>query len=230
MSLWMLPSVLIVALFVLGPLVAHLEWVAPLTGFSLFLGGAALSLLAAVAFAAAAGLASALGKAWRGRALRAAIVPLVAMVALVISQSGSARPPFNDVTTDLEDPPRFQRSPKPDDGYPLEWVQLHRDTYGALAPIELALAPEQAYARAAEVARAMPDWEIAAEDPASGSLEAVATSRLFRFKDDVAIRVRPAGSGSRVDVRSRSRDGRSDLGVNARRIEAFRAALAGPGA
>jgi uncharacterized protein (DUF1499 family) len=225
MSLWMLPSALVVALLVLGPLLARLEWVPPFTGFLMFLGGTLLAIVSAVAFSGAAGIASALGKVWRGRALRAAIVPLVAMIAILLSQSGTPRPPFNDVTTDLDDPPRFQKSPKPDEGYPQEWRALHRDTYGSLAPIELALEPGAAYARVVEVARAMPAWEIVAEDPASGTLEAVATSSLFRFRDDVAIRVRPSAGGARVDVRSRSRVGLSDQGANARRIDAFLSAV-----
>jgi uncharacterized protein (DUF1499 family) len=53
----------------------------------------------------------------------------------------------------------------------------------------------------------------------------VATTRWFGFKDDVAIRISPAGAGSRVDMRSRSRVGRSDLGANARRIREFLARL-----
>jgi uncharacterized protein (DUF1499 family) len=45
---------------------------------------------------------------------------------------------------------------------------------------------------------------------------------VFRFVDDVLVRVRPAdGGGALVDVRSKSRDGRGDLGVNAARIRAF---------
>ena len=58
-----------------------------------------------------------------------------------------------------------------------------------------------------------------------GELEATSTSRLFRFVDDVVVRVRSDGAGSRVDVRSKSRDGKGDFGVNAERIRAFRARL-----
>lgn len=52
------------------------------------------------------------------------------------------------------------------------------------------------------------------------------TTLLFGFKDDIVIRITPAGSGSRVDVRSASRVGRSDLGVNAKRIREFLRGLA----
>jgi len=63
--------------------------------------------------------------------------------------------------------------------------------------------------------------EIVREDPSARVIEATDTTRIFRFVDDVAIRVRPDGDGSRVDVRSRSRDGKGDLGANAARIRAF---------
>ena len=49
---------------------------------------------------------------------------------------------------------------------------------------------------------------------------------IFRFVDDIAIRVRPTASGTVVDVRSKSRDGRGDLGANAERIRAFTSAFA----
>jgi uncharacterized protein (DUF1499 family) len=53
-----------------------------------------------------------------------------------------------------------------------------------------------------------------------GRIEAVAVSRVFRFTDDIVIRIRPSSDGgSRVDIRSRSRDGKGDLGVNAQRID-----------
>ena len=50
----------------------------------------------------------------------------------------------------------------------------------------------------------------------------------FGFKDDVVVRVREnAEGGSLVDVRSVSRVGRSDLGVNAKRIGAILQGLRG---
>ena len=56
-------------------------------------------------------------------------------------------------------------------------------------------------------------------------LKATDTTRWFAFKDDVVVRVRPEGAGSRVDVRSVSRVGRGDVGTNARRVRGFLEAL-----
>ncbi len=68
-------------------------------------------------------------------------------------------------------------------------------------------------------------WEIVSRETAAGTLQAVATTAWFGFKDDVTIRVSPDPQGSRIDIRSRSRVGRGDVGANARRIRAWRAAL-----
>jgi uncharacterized protein (DUF1499 family) len=68
-------------------------------------------------------------------------------------------------------------------------------------------------------------WEIVATDSSAGRIEATATTRVFRFKDDVVIRIRPRDSGSRLDIRSVSRIGGSDLGKNASRIRDFIARL-----
>jgi uncharacterized protein (DUF1499 family) len=84
------------------------------------------------------------------------------------------------------------------------------------------------FARAVEVARSL-GWEIVATVPAEGRLEATDRTRWFGFRDDVVVRVRPDGAGSRVDVRSVSRVGRSDLGTNARRIRGFVEALRATG-
>jgi len=64
-----------------------------------------------------------------------------------------------------------------------------------------------------------------AATPEKGTIEATETTFWFGFKDDVVIRIRPEGAGSRVDVRSKSRVGKSDLGANAARIRRFAAAL-----
>jgi uncharacterized protein (DUF1499 family) len=60
-----------------------------------------------------------------------------------------------------------------------------------------------------------------ARAPAEGRIEAVDTTKWFGFHDDIVVRIKAEGRGSRVDIRSKSRDGRSDLGVNAQRIRAF---------
>src|SRR5262249_48309527 len=96
--------------------------------------------------------------------------------------------------------------------------------YPDIGPVLLSMPPAQAFARAEAAARSL-GWKIAAAVPAEGRIEASDTTRWWGFTDDVVIRVTPALDGSRVDVRSESRVGRSDLGVNARRIRAFLAAL-----
>src|SRR5262249_62411766 len=86
--------------------------------------------------------------------------------------------------------------------------------------------PTATFAMAELVAAGMPNWKITREESAAGEIEAVTTTPLFGFHDDVIIRVRPdAGGGSRVDMRSKSRVGQGDLGANAARIRAFEAAL-----
>ena len=101
-----------------------------------------------------------------------------------------------------------------------EIADQQRRAYPDLAPLHLDAPPATALQRAAQVARAM-GWEVVSEAPAEGRLEATDTTFWFGFKDDVVVRVRPDGTGSRVDVRSLSRVGRSDLGMNARRIRSF---------
>ncbi len=64
-------------------------------------------------------------------------------------------------------------------------------------------------------------WEIVAAAPLQYRVEATARTLMFGFKDDVVIRITPAENGSRIDVRSVSRVGRSDLGANAKRIRKF---------
>jgi uncharacterized protein (DUF1499 family) len=198
---------------------------------------AGLGGLAAAALAAW-GLALALtARAWRsvaGSALAllvalAAAAPLLAMV-----RAGAAVPVLHDITTDTESPPQFvalkpQRAASENGavyGGPAVAAQQRRG-YPDLAPLALALPPEQAFARVAAAARAM-GWRIVSAVPADGRLEASDTTRWFGFTDDIVVRVRPAPNGSRIDVRSASRVGRSDLGVNARRIRAFLAALSAP--
>ena len=92
--------------------------------------------------------------------------------------------------------------------------------YPDIAPLVTEAAPADLFARAEATARAM-GWEIVAADAAEGRIEATETTAWFGFKDDVVIRVVAEGTGSRLDIRSMSRIGKSDLGKNAERIRAF---------
>lgn len=143
-------------------------------------------------------------------------------------------PPINDVSTDLANPPEFVTARThafwqgKDMAYPAGFADSVRRGYPDLAPLVLPLPAARAYALARETAQRMPRWEITGTDSAGGRLEATATTRWFGFKDDLVIRVAPLGGGTDsavVDMRSKSRVGRSDVGANAARIRAYLAAL-----
>ncbi len=84
----------------------------------------------------------------------------------------------------------------------------------------LPLPPPQAFEQALRMARDM-GWTIVDSNPGEGRIEATDMTFWFGFKDDIVIRIVPAAQGSRVDVRSVSRVGRSDVGTNAKRIRKF---------
>jgi fatty-acyl-CoA synthase len=84
-------------------------------------------------------------------------------------------------------------------------------------PVVLPVPPTEAYARI-KAAVADAGLTVMTDDPAGGVLEATETSFWFEFKDDIVFRVLPEGQGSRVDLRSISRVGGSDLGANCSRV------------
>lgn len=167
------------------------------------------------------------------RALVATVAVAGAAGALPLYWQATARavPPINDITTDTDDPPAFVailplRAHAPVSArYPgADTARQQREGYPDLRPYTTPRPPSAAYAAALAAARGM-GWQIIAADAAAGRIEATTTTPWFGFTDDVVVRVAPAGTGSRIDVRSVSRVGRSDLGANARRIRAYLAAL-----
>jgi uncharacterized protein (DUF1499 family) len=137
-------------------------------------------------------------------------------------------PRINDVTTDPANAPAMvvtqqmrHGAPNPA-GYPGRPVaMLQQAAYPDIQPVVIAASPAEAFHKVDSVAMAM-GWEIVARAPADGRIEATDTSEWFGLTDDIVIRIRPEGtSGSRIDIRSKSRVGESDFGSNARRIRAF---------
>lgn len=158
-------------------------------------------------------------------ALAAVAPPLIAV------SRAKAVPPIHDISTDTVDPPAFvtllevrNQSPNGSTYGGAAIAEQQRKAYADLKPLDLASPPREALQKAIDAARAM-KWEVAGSDAAAGRVEATDTTSWFGFKDDVVIRVRPNGSGSRIDVRSASRVGQSDIGANAARVREYLAKL-----
>ncbi len=171
-----------------------------------------------------------------GLAMLAVALALSAVLVYVpwrYSHIRSTLPPIHDITTDIDNPPTFsavlparaaERASSVDDRNP-QLAQLQKAAYPDLAPLVTALPVARAFNEALLVAKSMPGWIIVASDIDTGRIEAFQQSRWFRFTDDIVIRVTRDGAGSRIDMRSTSRQGRSDYGVNAARIRAYFEAL-----
>jgi uncharacterized protein (DUF1499 family) len=220
--LWMLPSVVISSLLVAG-LGGALLGSEPGQSWGLFIGGIFLAMASAFGLAAAGAVASARGAAWRSTAVRAAAFPMLVMLVAIVPNLGRLNPVIHDVTTDPADTLQFPPdvASRADEPAREDVLEAQREGYPDLAPLMVPETPAESFARAQRVAASLPGWQVVEADPASGMLRATATSRVFRFVDDVVIRVQPEGTGSRIDMRSRSRMGAGDLGANAARVRLF---------
>jgi uncharacterized protein (DUF1499 family) len=169
------------------------------------------------------------------RGLALAVIGVLLAAALTAVPVGASRrlsmPPIHDITTDTQDPPQYEaivplRADAPNT---LEYggekvAALQRKAYPDIQPLTLTVPPAQAFERALAAVRKA-GWDLVAADANAGRIEATDTTFWYRFKDDVVVRIRPAGAGSRIDVRSVSRIGVGDLGTNARRVRAYLNAL-----
>jgi uncharacterized protein (DUF1499 family) len=172
---------------------------------------------------------------WRGVATAVAAFAVGGLIAYVpwhYDQIRQSVPPIHDITTDPDNPPAFvavvaTRAAEGDNPVQYGGPKLaaqQRQAYPDIAPLNLALGRDAAFDQALATAQQM-GWTIIATDNAAGRIEACERSRWFGFTDDIVVRVTASGSGSRIDVRSSSRVGRSDFGVNAARIRAYLAGL-----
>jgi len=153
-------------------------------------------------------------------------------------RAGMGVPPIHEISTDLASPPPFVAvTPLRQQGgavNPPEYVaemtgargttnvpEAQRKSYPDIQPAILeGVAPADAFERV-EAAVAQLGWEVVASEPTEGRLEATDTTRFFGFKDDVVVRLRAEGGGTRIDVRSKSRVGMGDVGANAARVRQF---------
>ena len=165
--------------------------------------------------------------AWRPQIRRRILFTIPGTIALLsLTLGGGDYPRIHDITTDTANPPEFvtagQRrgeSANTLDLKPTEF-ELQRAAYPDLQTLRTSMTIDDAFTRAGEVARGL-GWEIYHEDRDAGIIEAVDTTRIMAFKDDIVIRVRGNEDGAYLDLRSVSRVGQGDIGANAKRIRAF---------
>lgn len=199
-------------------------------GFSL----AGLAVIAAVAAFAAIWRD---GRKGGGEAARGLIIGLLV---LSLPAFGAWKvvtyPRLNDISTDLVDPPplvaaALDRGPSDE---PIlapgpEEIALQQEAYPDIVPRHYPVSTARVYQEAKAIVDAR-GWQILrAREPAegdeSGSIEAVAVTTLFAFRQDVAVRIVPDGDGSLVDMRSAARNAAHDLGSDAERVRRFFADL-----
>ncbi len=169
--------------------------------------------------------------AWRVPILRRAALALPGTLLLsALLTGGGDHPRIHDITTDTEDPPVFTAAVQRR-GDRANSLEIRQDTLeqqrAAYADLDTLLtdAPiDDAFDHALRVATAL-GWEVYHQDRNAGVIEAVDTTAIMRFQDDIVIRVRSNADGTLVDLRSVSRVGLGDLGANAARIRAFREAF-----
>ena len=232
-----LDALLAIALIAAGMVGAHFNLVPPITGFSMFILALLLSLIGFLAGLVGIFLTRKPQRAaGRSRAVVGTVICAVILAPVVFTVFTNHNPLINDITTDFDNPPDFvnaqklQHDPNRDMKYDKgKYAAAQLKGYGPIEPIKERLSPADAFARVTEVAKASPRWTITYTDPATNTLEAFSTSKLWHFHDDIVIQVRPTSDGaSLIEMRSKSRDGTGDFGVNARRIRHFfdRVALA----
>lgn len=171
------------------------------------------------------------GVAGLGRALRGLFLSLLLLAYPgYLAQRAYKLPPINDISTDTANPPRFvalaaQRPPN-HIAYPGgQTARLQQASYGDIGPLQVDLPPRNAFEAVLGVINKH-KWPIAAALPPAANrreatIETTARSLVMGFHEDVIIRIAPAGTGSRIDLRSASRVAIPDLGTNAARLRSL---------
>lgn len=212
----------------------RLDWWHFSLGFTI-LRWASLGALASIVLSLWGALRTRPGKAQERKGFWQALLGLAIGLAIIaiplywLWVAGSV-PPIHDITTDTKNPPTFSAllplradAPNPSHyGGPRVAAQ-QKKAYPAIKPLHLSLSPEQALDEAVAAAQSL-GWkviEVTTHEDGTRIIESIDTTFWFGFVDDIVTRITPLNHGVKIDVRSVSRVGRSDLGTNARRINAF---------
>jgi len=139
----------------------------------------------------------------------------------------SGLPKINDITTDIDSPPSYmnvsfiRKSKENDVGYNKAFASIQQNHYPDIQPLFTRQDKARVYLVISHIVEQR-GWEVVANYSQVGVIEATARTPVFGFRDDVVIRVMQVEDNQvRVDMRSSSRTGGGDFGVNADRIRAF---------
>ena len=221
-------AVLVIAVMIFG---AHLRLWEPIVGFGYIRNylnpiGTSLFILSAIGFIYQIMTSNRTGAIKSVIAMLIGAALIMPMVSSFI-QPAKRAPAIHDITTDMTNPPEFLALDDKRSGarnsliYAGEDVALiQKKMYPNIKPIQSNLSAPNAFAKTLIIAQEM-GWEIISKDSEILRFEATAQTIFFGFLDDVVVKVTPANGGSRIDIRSVSRVGRSDKGVNTARIVEF---------
>jgi uncharacterized protein (DUF1499 family) len=230
LALWLGISAILVALA--GLVFARYDLIPKTVGLYAMIGGALIA-FAGVLAGLTGGFLNVRHKADYRSAALVGLALSASYAGYVASRAAAARavPAIHDITTNLANPPTFHHlTLRPDNLAGVEtlqnWRTIHAKAYSDLKPLVLARPVAQVLADAEHLAEQY-RWANITIDPIRGQMEATASVSFIRYKDDIVLRVVPTADrhGSIVDMRSVSRIGVSDFGVNAKRIRMFLAAL-----
>ncbi len=161
-------------------------------------------------------------------ALTAVVLSAIAII-MPLSMMATAKrvPPIHDISTDTLNPPEFVAiaplradAPNPVAYAGTETAELQREAYPDLQTLSYSQSKAE-LVNAAEQAANNLGWDMVSVDTNAGIVEATDATMWFGFKDDVVIRITDQRDERLVDIRSKSRVGKSDMGKNADRIRDF---------
>jgi uncharacterized protein (DUF1499 family) len=158
-----------------------------------------------------------------------ALVFSVVAIAMPLNMMNKAEgvPAIHDISTDLVNPPKFvaiaplrANASNPVEYAGEETAVQQRKAYPELVTLSFAQSKADLMTASEQAVKNL-GFAVVSANTATGMVEATDTTTWFGFKDDVVIRIKDEGSQRFVDIRSKSRVGRSDLGKNAERIHSI---------
>lgn len=194
-----------------------------MSGFSVFLAGAAMGALGLVL-----GIVAAIRAPDQATLTAVGLCALIVLPVAGMAIGGRRFPPINDITTNTTSPPEFVQTAKMPENQGIEFsypgesfARQQQAGYPELKALFVKLTPSETFLLMLAAAESNIQWKVKVVDGLTLSLEGYEESMLFHFRDDFVVQARTANGGTLVEMRSRSRDGRGDLGVNAARIARF---------